>query len=102
MAYRNTLRVLVEEHVGVEHDHAPRYPPRAVHVPQHVVAASGGIPIPAIRELKADPRLAWDRRGSFGLAEFYSRSSALVLQYGQTIVDVGHVHQPVRRHVDVV
>ena len=32
----------------------------------------------------------------------YSRSSALVLQYGKTIVDVGHVHQPVRRHVDIV
>jgi hypothetical protein len=29
-------------------------------------------------------------------------SSALVLQYGQAVVDVGHVHQPVRRNVDIV
>ena len=27
---------------------------------------------------------------------------ALVLQYSKTIIDVGHVHQPVRRHVDIV
>jgi len=28
--------------------------------------------------------------------------SRLVLQYGQAVVDVGHVHQPVRSHVDIV
>src|ERR1051326_8139301 len=33
--------VLVEKHVGVEHDRAPRHLPRAVHLAQHILAAAG-------------------------------------------------------------
>src|ERR1700738_3531418 len=33
--------VLVEQDVGVEHDRAPPHLPRAVHLPQHVLAATG-------------------------------------------------------------
>src|ERR1700730_1044074 len=33
--------VLVEQDVGVEHDRAPLYLPRAVHLAQHVLAATG-------------------------------------------------------------